>query len=136
MIITHTADAHGNRRLYIGGKGSLDCWLEPEADGRRWTFHLEEAFAGNRLTPADKHDWAVHRLLQLAEALAVAPEDLVSVPFEAIAALHAADPYAGRRVPVGRRKLPENAFLATAPGITRPRADFHAGERPRHQRQR
>ncbi len=123
MIVTHTVNATGQRRLYLGGKRSLECWLEPTDDGG-WAFHLDEAVTGLTLSPADKRSWAVHTLMMLAGELDVAPEDLAAVPFEAIAALHATDPYAGRRLPTGRRKAPDNAFLSAAPGITRPRADF------------
>ena len=123
MIVTHTVNADGQRRLYLGGKGSLECWLEPTDNGG-WTFHLEAAVTGLALAPADRRLWAVHTLASLAHELDVAPGNLAGVPFEAIAALHASDPFAGRRLPTGRRKAPEKAFLASAPGITRPRADF------------
>jgi hypothetical protein len=124
MIVTHTQNANGQRRVYIGGKGSLECWIEPHADRQGWSFHLDEAVTGNHLSAADKRAWAVHTLLALAEELAVAPADLAGVPFDSICALHANDPYAGRRVASSKRKLPEHGFISTAPGITRPRADF------------
>ena len=124
MIVTHTQNADGQRRVYIGGKGSLECWIEPQPDGGGWTFHMDEAVTGQSLGPDDKHRWAVHTLLALADGLGVSPDDLAVVPFEAIAALHSSDPFAGRRLPTGKRKVPENAFLAMGPGVTRPRADF------------
>ena len=135
MIVTHTVNAEGLCRIYLGGKGSLECWLEPTTDGG-WTFHVEEAVAGLARSTDEKRSWAVRILMDLAYELDVAPDDLATVPFEAIAALHAPDPFAGRRLPTGRRKLPENAFLASPPGITRPRADFSRGDFERHYRPR
>ena len=124
MIVTHTENADARRRVYLGGKASLECWIEPKADGRAWTFHLEEAVTGNRLTEDDRRIWVIHTLLALAEALAVSPRDLRAIPFEAIAALHVADPFASRRVATPRRTPVENGFRATRPDVRRPREDF------------
>lgn len=135
MIVTHTQNANGQRRIYLGGKSSLECWIEPK-DRYGWTFHFEEAVAGNHLSAEDKRDWAIHTLLSLATELNVAPQDLSAVPFERIAALHSADPFSGRRIATGRRKAIENGYLATVPGITRPQADFTADNYPNHRRQR
>lgn len=41
MIITHTQNQAGYRRIYLGAKFSLECWIEPQADGRAWTFHYD-----------------------------------------------------------------------------------------------
>lgn len=136
MIITHTQSATGERRLYLGGKGSLECYLAPTSDGDGWTFHLEGAVTGNAISESDRKAWAIHILARLADELAIAPADLATVPFEVIAALHTADPYAGRRIPTGRRQALENGFLATRPTITRPKADFTAREFPRDRRTR
>lgn len=124
MIVTHTQNAEGKRRVYLGGKGSLECWIDPKTDSNGWTFHVTEAVTGNQLTPDDQRLWARHTLLKLAEELDVSPPDLYAVPFEAIAALHTTDPFAGRRVATPRRKTMDQAFMATAPHVTRPRGDF------------
>lgn len=134
MIVTHTQNAAGQRRVYIGAKASLECWIEPNTDGA-WTFHIAEAVAGIGMDYASKRQWAIHVLAALAGELDVPPADLASVPFEAIAALHTASPYANRRVPLPRRAPIENSFVATGPGITRPRADFTARDHP-HRRSR
>lgn len=123
MIITHTINPDGRRRLYLGAKGSLECWLEPRqvdsAGMPDWSFHLEEAFTGNRLTDADKREWAVYMLAALAAELDVPPDDLAAVPFEAIAALHAGSPFENRRMPTSKR-APVNGYQAAKPGISRP----------------
>jgi hypothetical protein len=124
MIVTHTRNAHGQRRLYLGSKGSLECYLEPKPGGQGWTFHLETAVAGNALTDDDKHAYAIHMLKALADELDVVPADLATVPFDMIAVLHTADPYAGRRVPKGRRAIIDNAFFTTVPGSTLPRSNY------------
>ncbi len=120
MIVTHTRSADGLCRVYLGGKSSLECWIEPKADGRGWSFHLENAVAGNALSTDDKRDWAVHTLVELARPLETAPNELAAVPFERIAALHSADPFAGRRVAAPRRRTLDAGYMATPPGITRP----------------
>lgn len=124
MIVTHTQNASGQRRVSLNGKSSLECWIDPQADGRSWTFHLAEAVTGNVLSSDEQRSWAMHVLLRLARELDVSPLDLSSVPFEAIAALHSTDPFAGRRIATPRRKTIDQAFMATAPNVTRPRADF------------
>ncbi|HRD74672.1 MAG TPA: hypothetical protein PK264_01855 [Hyphomicrobiaceae bacterium] len=125
MIVTHTQNATGQRRVYLGAKASLECWIEPKADGT-WSFHIADAVAGIELGDATRRTSAIHTLAALADELAVAPADLAAVPFEVIAALHTASPYANRRVPLPRRTPIENSFMATSPGITRPSADFRA----------
>jgi len=124
MIVTHTQNANGDTRLYIGGKGSLECWIEPRKDGRTWTFHLDEAVTGNHLSPDDRRQWAIHTLISLAQSLNVSPQDLASIPYEAICALHATDPFAGRRVAQSKRRTIEAGFMATRPDIRRPTTDF------------
>ena len=124
MIVTHTLSADGQCRVYLGGKSSLECWIEPKADGRAWSFHMDCAVAGNALTAQDMQTWAVHTLLELARLLDTPPGELAAVPFERIAALHSADPYAGRRVAAPRRRTVEAGFMSSPPGITRPVADL------------
>lgn len=136
MIVTHAQSADGRQRVYLGGKGSLECWIEPADDARSWTFHLEAAVTGNAVSDDDRRTWAMHTLLALAGRLDVSPARLSEVPFEAIAALHDTDPYVGRRIPVPKRRVPEHGFMATAPQIRRPVSDFAAPEPGRARRQR
>lgn len=128
MIVTHTQNLNGQRRIYLGAKSSLECWIEPQQDGTAWTFHIDDAVTGNTLSAADRKATAIHTLMSLAEELGIAPDDLASVPFEMIAALHTADPYASRRMPAGRRRTIDNGYLASTPGITRPWAEFTSRE--------
>ena len=131
MIVTHTTNLQGQRRVYLGGKGSLECWITPQADGTAWAFHLDDGVAsGNQITDADRRRWAIHTLLALAEALDIAPQDLAAVPFEAIAALHQASPLDHRRVAQPRRHTVDHGFMSTSPGITRPSADYQRREHP------
>lgn len=125
VIVTHTQNAQGQRRIYLGAKSSLECWIEPKDDNRSWSFHLDKAVTGNQLTEADTKTWAIHTLIKLAEALNVRPDDLAGVPFESIAALHSIDPFTGRRVSAGRRATTQG-FLSTPPLIRRPSTDFNA----------
>lgn len=128
MIVTHTQNAAGQSRVYLGGKGSLECWIEPTADNRAWCFHLEEAVCGNQLSDDDKRTWAIHTLMQLADELAVAPVDLAAVPYEMIAALHNTDPFAGRRIATPRRKAIDAGYISTTPNVRRPQADFQSND--------
>lgn len=121
MIVTHTQNADGQRRVYLGGKGSLECWIDPKSGGQRWTFHLAEAVSGTPLSPNEQREWATHMLLSLARELNVSPLELHDVPFEAIAALNSHDPFEGRRVATPRRNALDKAFVSAAPHITRPR---------------
>ena len=52
------------------------------------------------------------------------------------AGVWAADPYAARRLPTSRRRMPDHGFLSTPPGITRPRSDFTADDWPQHRQRR
>ena len=123
MIVTHTQNAAGQRRIYLGGKGSLECWIDPDAATPGWSFHLTEAVAGNLLSDTDKRAWAVYMLMQLAAELNVPPDDLAAVPFEVIAALHNTDPFAGRRIATPRRKAIDAGYhgnhSATSPARRR-----------------
>ena len=62
----------------------------------------------------------------MANALDVPAADLKAVPFERIAALHSANPAEYRRIAVPRRQSIEQGFMATAPNITRPQAEFNS----------
>lgn len=128
MIVTHTRSADGQSRIYLGGKSSLECWISPKSDGRAWTFHLEAAVTGNELSPDEERAWAIHTLIELSKVLNVHPADLAAVPYETIAALHAADPFAGRRVACPKRQGPAQGFMSTSPGITRPSSDYSGTE--------
>jgi len=135
MIVNHTQSADGHQRVYLGGRGSLECWIEPAENARSWTFHLEAAVTGNAVSEDERRAWAIHTLLALAERLEVSPARLVEVPFEAIAALHDTDPYVGRRIPVPKRRALEHGYMATTPQIRRPASDF-AAPGPGHARPR
>ena len=134
MIVTHAQNEAGQRRVYLGGQGSLHCWIEPKDDASAWSFHLEPAVTGNPLTDDQRREWAVYTLTQLADQLAVAPTDLATVPFECIAALHTADPFATGRIATPRRKATAQNFMNTSPGITRPSADFRSADHPGNRR--
>lgn len=137
MIVTHAINGDGHRRVYLGGKASIECWIEPLADGVAWSFHIDSAPTREPFSDLTLRAHANHVLLSLSAALNCSPSDLKAVPFECIAALHAAESPGGR-APAPRRPAYEQVFMATAPGITRPRADFtardFAGYRCRHQR--
>ncbi len=126
MIITHTMNIHGHCRVYLGVTGSLNAWIEPLDDNQRWSFHVKQGLSAYPIPAADMRQWATHLLLQLAELLAVAPGDLADVPFETIASLHTGNPDEHSRMPTPRRRSLETAFMAIAPGITRPTSDFTA----------
>lgn len=115
MIITHTTNAHGHQRVYLGGKSSMECWIEPNGNGQGWTFQATAAVSGNTVAPDIKRQWATHVLMQLCQRLQVQPDRLPAVPFDAIAALHDSNPYECRRMPTSRRKVIENGYLATTP---------------------
>ena len=120
MIITHTCNAAGQRRVYLGSKSSLECWIEPGDDGGKWSFHLEPSPTCYPPSADHLREWAAHILLGLADELNVSPNDLQAVPFEHIAALHVADPADYRRVAVPRRATLEHAYMSTPPHVTRP----------------
>lgn len=123
MLITNCQNASGQVRVYLGPRGSLECWIEPSDDGRHWSFHWDEALAGNTVADDDIRQWASTLLMQLATALEVRPDKLRDVPFKAIQALHIGNPFEARRVPASRRQTPDHAFMATAPHVTQPMKD-------------
>lgn len=120
MIITHATNAQGQRRVYLGGKSSLECWVEPNTDGFGWTLHVELAVTGNPIAPEAQRDCAIQILFSLAHQLEVAPADLKSVPFERIAALHTGNPFECRRIAVPRSKAADHCFMASAPSFPQP----------------
>lgn len=128
MLITHTTNAFGHRRLYLGGKSSLECWIEPAADGIAWSFHMAPAVTGNPLTVEQQRQSAIALLLALADELAVPTSDLKAVPFERIAALHSSNPFDHHRVAVPKQKLYDHCYMAARPNVTRPAADFHSAD--------
>jgi len=136
MIVTHTQNAQGHTRIYLGGRGSLECWIEPNADKTTWHFHMAEAVTGNQITNEDKRLHAVYTLFELASALNIPPRELASVPYEMIASLHDTDPFAGRRVATPKRRTIEQGFMSTTPNIRRPATDFQTNNQPNPGRQR
>jgi hypothetical protein len=132
MIVTHAMNGQGMSRIYLGGRSSIECWIEPKADRIGWSFHLEDSFCGNRLDDTDKKQWAAYTLMELADALDVAPADLHTVPFESIAALHTADPFASRRIAASRRPNMDFAYVSTAPHMSKPAAGSRASDYARN----
>lgn len=135
MIITHAQNVAGDRRVYLGGKGSLECWIEPAGEGR-WSFHVDEAVTGNSISNDDKRAWAIHILTRLADELAIAPTDLLGTPFERIAALHTVNPYDGRRVATPPNRGLSQGFMATHPGSRSTDPAFAAATYCRHGKRR
>lgn len=126
MIITHTQSQDGHRRIYLGAKLSLECWIEPKDDGRAWTFHYDASPGATAMSPDDMRRWASSLLLGLCRELNTGPADLASVPFEAIAALHTVPPTHHRRVASPQRKVTEYGYMSTPPNTTRPSSDYRA----------
>ena len=126
MIVTHTQSQDGHRRIYLGAKLSLECWIEPKEDGRAWTFHYDASAGASHVQPEDMRSWATSILLALSQELNVPPDTLADVPFETIAALHTAPPTHHRRVASPQRKVTEFGYISTPPNSTRPSADYRA----------
>ncbi len=132
MIVTHTQNAQGQKRLYLGGKSSLECWIEPDADGISWTFHAVDAVTGTLLTDEDRRSCLAFHLMGLSRTLGIPPLELAATPFEVLASAHTANPLESRRMAMPRAKALENGYMATAPHIRRPVADFDVRETPHH----
>lgn len=128
MIITHTTNKQGARRIYLGGKSSLECWVQPAVDGIAWSFHLDAAVTGNAVSQEDQRASAIAILISLANELAVLPQDLKAVPFERIAALHSSNPFENHRMPTPKQQLFDQCFMSTRPNVTRPKADFRSSD--------
>jgi hypothetical protein len=134
MIITHATSATGHRRIYLGGKSSLECWLEPDANGQSWKFKHKVAPTAPQPTEQSLQIWANHLLLNLANDLNINPDQLTTTPFDCIAALHTVDPFEDGRTPAPRRKALEQGFMSNTPNLTRPTSDYTAHERAQHDR--
>lgn len=125
MIISHTVNVNGQRRIYLGGKGSIDTWLEPKDDGKAWRV---------RFTPDDMHmltaDDVRHSVVALMEKLAsvlgVTAHQLDGVPFDAIARFHCTSTTRDRRIPSPQRDVIETGYMVTPPGVARSKTDFSA----------
>lgn len=124
MIVTHTRNAQGHRRVYLGGKASVECWIEPAGDGVAWSFHMDTAPTTYPLPADTMRGWAKHVLLELAAEVGTEPGKLKAVPFERIAALHTTNPADYGRAPAPRRQAYAHAFMTVPPNITRPSSDF------------
>ena len=112
MIVTHTRNAAGEQRVYLGGKGSLECWIEPDQTSGHWRVRVDEAVAGNRLTVPDKQAWVRYMLTELANLLDVPIDQLPVVSLSDIAALHVSDPCTGRRAKAPAQRRREANFVA------------------------
>jgi hypothetical protein len=126
MIVTHTLNAQGHRRVYLGGKASVECWIEPAADGIAWSFHLNTAPTRYPLSDDVMRGWAKQILFELAAEVGTQPEHLKAVPFERIAALHTTNPADYGRAPAPRRQAYAHAFTTTPPEIKKPDAASHS----------
>lgn len=136
MIVTHTRNPQGHRRVYLGGKGSIACWIEPAADGIAWSFHIDTAAAAYPLSDDTLRQMAARQLLELADMVGAAPHELKAVPFETIAALHTANPNDSGRAPAPRAQAYAHAFVTMPPNITQPGAPFTGERDTRHYRRR
>ena len=137
MLVTLTTNIHGHERIYLGGTGSFEVWLEKADDGRHWTLHAAEGLAGTPLAEADKRAVATHRLLSLCHLLDnCSPDDLAHVPWQVIKSLHNADNREHRRMATPRRNVAEQAYMATSPNMTRPKGDFRAEHADYYRRSR
>lgn len=116
MLLTLTQNAQGHRRLYLGGKSSCDFWLEPTENGG-WSVQSDSSVAGQAFTPEQRAEMASFALTRLANLLGTTVPELRNMPFDDLAQHHTADPFASRRVPLGRRKLPDNAFVPLSPTV-------------------
>lgn len=132
MIVTHTQNVDGHRRVYLGSASSISCWIEPADDGTAWSIHTKTDRASHSLSDEAQRDWVRKILLNLAEMLHLTPHDLKTVPFETIAALHtnALDESERRATPYHQRYA--NAFVTTPPDIKRSRSDFTKSDFTRH----
>lgn len=128
MIVTHTTNAQGHRRVYLGGKASMECWIEPNIGTAGWTFHAADAVSGSELTTEAKREWASYLLMRLCERLQTTADKLRDIPFDAIAALHDSNPFECRRMASSRRKVLENGYLATPPEKNAVASDFTASD--------
>lgn len=125
MIISHTVNVNGKRRVYLGAKGSIDTWLEPKDDGKAWRV---------RCTPDDMHMLTVDDVRQsvmalmekLAAALGVTAHQLDAVPFDTIARMHSTSTTRDRRIPSPQRDVIETGYMVTPPGVARSKTDFSA----------
>lgn len=120
MIVTHTRNAQGHTRVYLGGKASVECWIEPAADGIAWSFHMDTAPTTYPLPDDIMRGWAKQVLFQLAAEIGTEPDTLKAVPFERIAALHTTNPADYGRAPAPRRQAYAHAFFTMTPETTKP----------------
>lgn len=119
MIVTHTINSKGERRIYLGASSQLECYILPLADGTAWTLKYQ-ASPMSRAIPQDRlHAWVRERLMALCDMLGVSLESLSSVPYDDIAALHTPPPIHDRRVGAIAHPL-ATTFVAHIPGTPPP----------------
>ena len=92
MIVTNTINIDGQRRIYLGGRSSLECWIEPRNDSELWDFYLETSVTGNVLDADTQRACAINILLQLAQDLNVSPDKLWRLPLDKTPNLTTANP--------------------------------------------
>lgn len=125
MIISHTVNVDGKRRIYLGAQSSIETWLEPKADGKAWSVR----YATNGCTYLDTKAIAtavIAQMHQLADALRVTPHELDGVAFDTIADMHTTSTMRDRRIPSPQRDMIETGFMVTPPGVARTKNDFSA----------
>lgn len=118
MLITHTQNAAGDRRIYLGPKGSLEGWLEPTTAGG-WVFCWQHDPTSWLRSVGDVQAWAADLLTGLAAEVGVPLAELPARSFDELALYHTPDPDEQRRQPRRRRRDQVIGFVPTPPDITR-----------------
>ncbi len=126
MLLTHTVNHEGTRRIYLGCTFSLQAWLEASDDSTSWSFAYDVSQAPPHMDAYAMRQWAAGLLKTLADTLNVAPCELSQVPFDTIAKLHTVPDTHGRRIPSPQREVIETGYMPTPPGTARSKADFTA----------
>lgn len=125
MIISHTVNVNGQRRIYIGAQSSIEIWLEPKEDGKRWSVrHNASGLA--HLEPRDLLHAVIAQMVALAQTMQVTPQQLDTMTFDAIAAFHSTSSTRERRIPSPQRDMVETGYMVTPPGVQRSKNDFSA----------
>lgn len=125
MIISHTVNVDGKRRIYLGAQSSIDTWLEPKEDGCGWSIR----FNTNGCTYLGREELVravIAQMHQLAETLNVTPHQLDDITFDRIAELHTVSTNRERRIPSPQRDIIETGYMVTPPGVMRSKNDFSA----------
>lgn len=136
MLVTRTTNIHQHERIYLGGTGSFEAYIEKAADGRHWHFRTNDGIGGCHLSEADKRACSIYWLANLCDLLGCGPDDLTHIPFQVIQSLHVGDERHNRRMASPRKTVAEHCYVSTAPKMHRPKADFTAEHFEQFRRQR